>query len=119
LLIVAKLSTILIFTIKMTIGTGTTLVGLINATIGGTILVIPILAMKAGYMDWGIGCVLMCIITAYTAYLLTRHLGKAPNVKFLILHHFKGDHFYTTLYNIIIWFSFMGSEIIYFRLFCI
>lgn len=103
----------------MTIGTGTTLVGLINAMIGAYVLVIPILSLKAGYADWLIGCVLLGCISTYTAYLLTRHLGKAPNIKHLILNHFKGDHFYTTLYNIVIWFSFMGAELIYFQLFCI
>jgi len=103
----------------MTVGTGTTLVGLINAAIGGSMLVIPILSLKSGYLDWGIACILLCVITAYTAYLMTRHLGKAKNVKYLILYHFKHDHFYTTMYNMVIWFSFMGAIIIYFKLFCI
>ena len=103
----------------MTIGTGTTLVGLINATIGGSMLMLPILAMKAGYLDWGFGCIILCMVCMYTAYLLVKHLGKAKNIKYLILGHFKRDHFYTTLYNIVIWFSFMSSQIIYFKLFCI
>lgn len=103
----------------MTISTRTTIIGLINATVGGTLLVIPILSLNAGYLDWGLGGTLLCCITAYTALLLVRHLGKAPNIKFLILAHFKGDRFYTSAYNIVIWFSFMAAEIIYFKLFCI
>jgi hypothetical protein len=103
----------------MTIGTGTTLVGLINATIGGSMLMLPILSMKAGYLDWGFACIILCMVCMYTAYLLVKHLGKAKNIKYLILGHFKGDRLYTTIYNIVIWFSFMSSQIIYFKLFCI
>jgi amino acid permease len=103
----------------MTIGTVTTLVGLINATIGGSMLMLPVLSMKAGYLDWGFGCTILCLVCMYTAYLLVKHLGKAKNIKFLILGHFKGDHLYTTIYNIVIWFSFMSTQIIYFKLFCI
>jgi hypothetical protein len=104
--------------IKMTIGTGTTLIGMVNAMIGGSILILPTLSLNAGYLDWIFGCLILFIITTYTASLLVKHLGKAPNIKYLILHHFKGDHFYTTIYNIVIWFSFMGALIIYFKLFC-
>lgn len=103
----------------MTISNGTTLVGLINAMIGGYVLVIPVLSLKAGYLDWIFGCIILGCVAVYTALLLVKHLGSAPNVKFLILHHFKGDHFYTTTYNIVIWFSFMGGMVIYFKLFCI
>jgi amino acid permease len=103
----------------MTIGFGTTLIGLINAAIGGAMLVIPILALDAGYIEWIIGCLALACITTYTAYLLVKHLGKAKNIKYLVLYHFKGDHTYTTLYNIVIWFSFMSAMIIYYKLFCI
>lgn len=103
----------------MTIGTGTTLVGLINGMIGGIMLVVPILSLDAGYVDWMVACILLAPITCYTAYLLIRHLGKSKNIKYLILNHFKGDHTYTTVYNIVIWFNFMGQIIIYFKLFCV
>lgn len=65
----------------MTIGTAATLVGLINATIGGVMTVIPILALDAGYIDWMIACFLIACVTCYTAYLLVKHLGKAKNIK--------------------------------------
>lgn len=102
----------------MTIGTPTTLVGLLNAMIGGSMLVIPVLGMEAGYLSWTINCILICIVTGYTAYLLVTHLGKAKNIKYLILAHFKQDHTYTSLYNIVIWFSFLSAMLIYFNLFC-
>ena len=74
----------------MTIGSVASLAGLLNAMIGGTMLIIPILAMKCGYWDWIIGCLAICLITGYTAQLMVRHLGKAKNIKYLLLNHF--DH---------------------------
>ncbi len=103
----------------MTIGTIPTVAGLVNAMIGGTMLVIPILAMNSGYLDWIIGCLVICCITFYTAYLLVHHLGKAKNIKYLILNHFGNDNTYTIIYNIVIWFSFATAMITYFQLFCV
>jgi hypothetical protein len=107
------------FDCLMTIGTWTTLIGILNATIGGSMLVIPILALDAGYVDWMIGCCVLAFVTCYTAYLLVKHLGKAKNIKYLILYHFKGDHTYTIIYNIVISFTFLSTMISYFKLFCI
>jgi len=103
----------------MTINTVTTLVGLLNAMIGGSMLVLPVLGMDGGYLTIVIGCVLICAVTGYTAFLLVHHLGKAKNVKYLILGHFGNDHTYTTLYNCFIWFSFLSAMILYFNLFCV
>ena len=103
----------------MTIGTGVTLLGLINAMIGMVMPIVPILAQDAGYVDWIIGGLLIAISTCYTGYLLVKHLGKSKNIKHLILNHFKGDQTYTHIYNAIIWVSFAGGNVAYFRLFCI
>lgn len=103
----------------MTIGTGVTLVGLINGMIGIVMPVIPILAQDAGYVDWMIACIFLATTICYTGYLLVKHLGKSKNIKYLILNHFKGDHTYSHIYNFIIWVSFAASIVAYFRLFCI
>jgi hypothetical protein len=103
----------------MTIGTCSTLAGLLNAMIGGTMLVIPVLALTVGYLDWLFGCIVICCITCYTAYLLVQHLGKAKNIKYLILNHFGGNNKCTIIYNIVIWFSFCSAMLIYFQLFCL
>lgn len=103
----------------MTIGTGATILGLANLMIGGIMLMIPILAIDAGYMDWITACLIMASATCYTAYLQVKHLGKANNIKELIINHFKGDHTYTNIYNIIIWSNFAVLVVIYFQLFCI
>lgn len=103
----------------MTIGTTTTVIGLLNAMIGGSMLIIPIDGKDAGYLSWTIRCILIGGTTAYTAYLLVKHLGKAKNIKYLILAHFGQDRKYTTLYNCTIWFSFLSAMILYFSLFCV
>lgn len=53
----------------MTIGTGAIIVGLANVMKGGIMLMIPILAIDAGYMDWIVACQIMACVTYYTAYL--------------------------------------------------
>lgn len=103
----------------MAIGTGITLVGLVNAMIGIVMPMIPILAQDAGYVDWAIACILLAAVTCYTGYLMVKHLGKSKNIKHLILNHFNGDHTYAYIYNIIIWISFAAANVAYFRLFCI
>lgn len=68
----------------MAIGSVATLVGLLNAMIGGTMLIIPILALTAGTMEQLLFSLVLGLITAYTAYLLVSHLGTAKNIKHLI-----------------------------------
>ncbi len=103
----------------MAIGSVATLVGLLNAMIGGTMLIIPILALTAGTMEQLLFSLVLGLITAYTAYLLVSHLGTAKNIKHLILGHFGEDVRVTSVYNVIIWFSFTSAMIVYFNLFCV
>lgn len=101
----------------MTIGTVASLAGLLNAMIGGTMLIIPVLAMKCGYWDWIVGCLVICLITGYTAQLLVRHLGKAKNIKYLLLNHFEQSRAVTVAYNVVICLSFLAAMLVYFQLF--
>jgi len=82
-------------------------------------LIIPVDGKDAGYISWTIRCILICAACGYTAYILVSHLGKAKNIKYLILAHFGQDRTYTTLYNCTIWFSFFSSMALYFSLFCV
>jgi amino acid permease len=70
------------------ISNGETVIGLLNGMIGGTILVLPILGLRAGYISILLICAVMGAISCYTAYLIILHLGKASNIKESILNHF-------------------------------
>lgn len=72
----------------MTIGTATTVIGLLNAMIGGSMLIVPVDGKDAGYLSWTIRCIIIGAACGYTAYLLVSHLGKSKNIKYLILAHF-------------------------------
>jgi len=103
----------------MAIGSAATLVGLLNAMIGGTMLIVPILALTAGSVEQLLFSLVLGLVTAYTAYLLVSHLGVAKNIKHLILGHFAEDLRVTSVYNMMIWLSFTSAMIVYFNLFCV
>lgn len=103
----------------MAINNLTTVIGLLNGMIGGTILILPLLGMKTGYLMIALVCIFMGFLSGYTAYLIILHLGKSRNIKEAVLQHFKGDFKYTVIYNTFIGISFMPCLIAYFRLLCL
>ena len=93
-----------------------TVLGLLNAMIGATALVLPLLGLKAGYIDTLLVSLAMGILSFYTGYLIILHFGKAKSVKEYILSHFNYDYKYIQIYSFLIWFSFLPYFIVYFRL---
>ena len=93
-----------------------TVLGLLNGMIGGTILVLPLFGLKAGYIDTLLVSLTMGFMSFYTGYLIILHLGKAKSIKEYILSHFNYDYKYMQIYGLFIWFSFMPLFVIYFRL---
>ena len=82
-------------------------------------VVIPIMALSAGYLtsllvNLGIG-----FITYYTASLILVHLGKGRNIKESILAHFDGNYNYMMGYGFVNWLSFMPLIIITFNFICL
>jgi len=59
----------------MALGTYGTLLGLVNAMVGAVMLVVPVSALKAGYMNWTIALFVIGSVCCYTAYLMVSHLG--------------------------------------------
>lgn len=51
------------------------ILGLTNGMIGGTILVIPLIGLKTGYVMIPTIALFYGLISCYTAYLITHHLG--------------------------------------------
>ena len=90
--------------------------GLLNYMIGGTVLILPILAMKSGYVNTILICLSMGYISYYTAILIVAHLGKSKDIKSSILAHFSNETIYLKVYSILIWLSFIPTFIVYFQL---
>jgi len=84
--------------------------------IGGTVLILPILGMKAGYINIIVICLLMGIMSYYTGILIISHLGISKNIKYSILAHFSNNVVYLNIYNILIWLNFISTFIVYFQL---
>jgi amino acid permease len=96
-----------------------TVFGLTNGMIGGTILVLPLLGIRTGYLMTFIVCMVLGFLSYYTAYLIVTHLGKGRHIKDSILSHFNNDYRYMTGYSFFMWFSFIPVFLTYFRLICL
>lgn len=100
----------------MTISNFETVIGLLNGMIGGSILVLPLQGVIVGYGGTLIITVFIALISAYTAFLLLKHLGKAKTINQSIESHFNGDKRYSKIYNIFIGLSFWPWCTAYFHL---
>lgn len=93
-----------------------TVMALLNGMIGGTILILPLLGITSGWLMIPLVALVYGLISFFSAYLIVLHLGDAPNINETILDHFKGDHFYSVIYNIFVGFSLFGFLLSYFPL---
>lgn len=84
--------------------------------IGGTILVLPLIGIKTGYLFIPMVSILYGSISCYTCYLISYHLGECPNIRLCILEHFNNHHLATVVYNFVIGLSLLGFLINYFHL---
>ena len=55
--------------------------GLLNGMIGGTILVLPLMATHAGYILIPFINILIASISCYTLFIIVSHLGECKNIK--------------------------------------
>lgn len=93
-----------------------TILGLLNGMIGGTILVLPLVGLQAGYVNIALICLVMGMIEFYIVYLIVLHLGKSNSLKECILAHFGNDYWYVKANSFLIWLGFAPLFFIYFRL---
>lgn len=61
------------------------IVGLLNGMLGGTILILPLLGNKTGYLLIPLIAIFYGTLSGYCTYLLTLHLGHAHSIKASIL----------------------------------
>ena len=101
----------------ITTGEVLAIIALLNGMLGGTILVLPLIAIKTGYLLIPIITILYGVLSGYSTYLIALHLGKAHSIRAAILEHFYGQRRYSNIYCFVIFISFFFVLITYFQLF--
>jgi amino acid permease len=96
-----------------------TVFGLLNAMIGGTILVLPLIGISTGYITTILVTFTLGLISYFTANLIVVHLGKAKNMQECVYEHFSKNYSYVKAYALIIWCGNIPVLIIYFKLICL
>lgn len=92
-----------------------TLVALMNAMIGGTILVLPLLFLSAGLIPAIIVTVLSGAINYWSCKLCYDHLRDDPDLPVSVLRHTRNP-IYPRLYDLLVWLSLQLILLLYFNL---
>jgi hypothetical protein len=93
-----------------------TVVGMVNGMIGGLILILPVLALNAGYLLSFIVILLTGLFSYYSCYLCVIHMGDQPDLDFAILRHFNGNKAVKVFYDLCVWSNLMLIDMLYFEL---
>lgn len=93
--------------------------GLLNGMIGGTILLLPIIGLTTGYLMSCISCLLLGLISYYSANLIVTHLGTAKNMTECVMQHFNGVYEYMIAYAFVVWIGQIPTLVVYYNLICI
>ena len=98
------------------LGMPMTIVSLLNAMIGGSILLIPLISLQGG---WAV-TLLIILITAFfsyfTCYITLIHLGDQSDLDTTIQRHFNGNRFLKILYDFCVWSGLFLGQLLYFNL---
>lgn len=89
---------------------------LINGMIGGLILILPLLALKTGYLATLIIIVTTGIFSFYSCHLCMLHIGNEPDLDSSILKHFNGNTWIRIFYDLCVWSNLLLIDILYFEL---
>jgi amino acid permease len=93
-----------------------TVVGMVNGMIGGLILILPVLALGAGYILTFIVILVTGIFSLYSCYLCVVHMGDQPDLDFAILRHFNGNKGVKIFYDLCVWSNLILIDMLYFEL---
>lgn len=95
-----------------------TVVALVNAMIGGIILVMPIMALKAGYVMIAPVVMISGFFSNYSCLLCMKHLRNYKDLDEAVLKHFDNKRGFKIFYDLCISVSIVVLLILYFDLIC-
>jgi len=84
--------------------------------IGGLILILPVLALDAGYVLTLIVIFVTGIFSFYSCYLCVIHMGDQPDLDYAILRHFNGNRVVKIIYDLCVWSNLILIDMLYFEL---
>jgi amino acid permease len=89
---------------------------MVNGMIGGSILVIPLTSMQAGWAFTIIVIALTGIFSFYSCYLSVKHLGDQKDLDSALLRHFNGSRVLKIFYDFCVWIGMILILMLYFDL---
>lgn len=89
---------------------------MVNGMIGGLILILPVLALDAGYVLTFIVVLVTGVFSLYSCYLCVIHMGDQPDLDFAILRHFNGRRGMKIFYDLCVWSNLILIDMLYFQL---
>lgn len=89
--------------------------------IGSLILLLPVLALQAGYITSFIVIIVSGIFSYFSCYLYLQHLGEEQDNGYAILKHFntRGRRTLKVIYDVSVWFFLMLTNMQFFKLICL
>ena len=84
--------------------------------IGGSILVIPLASVQAGWAYTIIVMLLTGVFSFYSCYLSVIHLGDQKDLDSALLRHFNGNRFLKVFYDFCVWIGMVLILMLYFDL---
>ena len=93
-----------------------TVLALVNGMIGGSILVIPLMSLQAGWAETILVILFTGIFSYYSCCLSIIHLGDQKDLDLALLRHFNGSKFLQFFYDLCVWSGILLLETLYFEL---
>ena len=85
------------------LSTPMTVVAMVNGMIGGLILILPILALDAGYILTFLVILITGFFSWFSCYLCVKHCDAYPDLDLAILRHFNGNKVIKVSYDLLVW----------------
>lgn len=94
----------------------TTVLAIVNGMIGGSILVIPLTSLQAGWAYTLIVILITGLFSFYSCYIAIIHLGDQKDLDSALLRHFNGSKFLKIFYDFCVWIGLVLLLMLYFDL---
>lgn len=92
------------------------MLGVINGMVGSLVLLLPVLALQAGYITSLIGIIITGASCAFSSWIYFQHLGDEPDIGHALRQHFNYDPKAKVFYDSCAWLFILLACLEYFQL---
>lgn len=103
-------------TIAKSTNLATTVLALLNGMFGGSIMILPLLALKVGWFYLCLIVLVTVVVNWYSCHIVLMHLGNEKDIGMVISNHFKKSKFMITAYNLTTTLGLLTALTVYFKL---